>query len=114
MTKRTILTLPEEALKQADAWAGELHVSRAEFIRRAVAAYSEEMHRKKEKDEILKQRAEAGRETDRLRHEFSKIKDPQWNPVKIIREWRDKDRLTRMYERQEAQSVEAMEKKAGE
>ena len=109
MTKRTILSLPEEALRQADELAAELHVSRAEFIRRAISAYAEELRRKKEAEELRRQREAAGRETDRLRKEFGKVKDPSWDPVKIIREWRDKDRLDRMYERQEPERPQARE-----
>jgi hypothetical protein len=114
MTKRIILSLPDEALQQADQWATELKVSRAEFIRRAVTTYAEESRRKKENEEILHRREIAFKETERIRKSFNKVKDPNWDPVKIIREWRDKDRLARMYERQEAQAVEAREKKAGE
>jgi|GEM_PF-2131213 hypothetical protein len=111
MTKRAILSLSEETLQKADALAEELGVSRAEFIRRAINAYAEELRKKKEEEAILLKREKACRETDRLREEFSKIKDPNWDPVRIIREWRDKDRLDRMYERQEKSVVVAREKR---
>lgn len=56
MAQRTILTLSEEARKQADRWALELRVSRAEFIRRAVSAYAGELEKKKEEDAIRRER----------------------------------------------------------
>ena len=102
MTKRTILSLSEAALEQADRLAAELDISRAEYIRRAIAAYSEELSRKKEEERICRKRAEAIRGIERLREEFSKVKDPHWDPVRVIREWRDKDRMARIYEREKA------------
>lgn len=110
MTKRTIMSLSEESLKQADDWAQKLHISRAEFIRRAVTAYAEEMRRKKEEEEILRQRAEAGRETDHLRREFGKVKDPKWDPVRVIREWRDRDLPVHPYGIPEAEPLRIREK----
>jgi predicted transcriptional regulator len=102
MTKRTILSLSEETLKQVDRLAAEMDVSRAEFIRRAIAAYAGEIGRKQEEERICRKRAEAIGEIERLREEFSKVKDPDWDPVRVIREWRDKDRMARMYEREKA------------
>jgi plasmid stability protein len=31
--------------------------------------------------------------------------DPSWDSVAVIREWRDRDRLTRMYEEREAEAA---------
>jgi hypothetical protein len=114
MTKRTILSLPEEALKQADQLASELHVSRAEFIRRAVGAYAEELKKKKEEEEIRRQREEACRGIDEIREKYGVFNESGIDSTKVIREWREKDRLARMYERHEAEAAEAREKKAGE
>lgn len=111
MTKRAILNLSDETLRLADTLSDELGVSRAEFIRRAIHAYAENLRKKKEEETLLRKREEACRETDRLREEFSKVKDPDWDPVKIIREWRDKDRLDRMYERREKSVVMVREKR---
>lgn len=99
MNKRTILSLSEEIMRQADELAREQSVSRAEWIRRAMIAYVEECRRKKEEETILRERKGAFKETERIRREFAGLKDPDWDPVKIIREWRDKDRLDRIYER---------------
>lgn len=91
MVRRTILSFSEEALQEADQLASELHVSRAELFRRAVVAYADEIRRKKEEEEIQRQRREAVEGIARLREEFSRVKDPNWDPVKVIREWRDRD-----------------------
>lgn len=110
MTKRTILSLSEEALKQADQLADELHVSRAEFFRRAVSAYAEEMRKKKEEKALRLQREEAFRETENIRKRYGHIGKDGPDSTQIIRAWRDRDRLTRMYERQEEEHLQAREK----
>lgn len=110
MTKRTILTLPEEALNQADQLASELHVSRAEFFRRALSAYAEELRKQKQELETRRQKEEAFRETENLRKRYGHIGKDGPESTQVIREWRDRDRLTRMYERQEEQRLHAREK----
>jgi len=112
MTKRTILSLPEEVMKQADQLAAELRVSRAEFIRRAIAAYVEELQRKKEAAEALREREEASLETERIRKRLKEKGGSQLDSTMVIREWRDKDRLDRMYERQDAGKVMVREDEA--
>ena len=111
MTKRTILSLPEEALKEADELASELHISRAEFIRRAVTAYAGELRKQKEEEEIRRQRTEAIKGIKELQKYFRS--KPGEDSTEVIREWRDKDRMARMYEREEIQRVEAREKRKG-
>lgn len=108
MTKRTILSLPEEVLRQADQWTEDLQISRAEFIRRAITAYSAELKKKKAEEEIRKEREQAFRELERLQTLFKP--EPGWDPVKVIREWRDKDRMARLYETRQTEPLSAREK----
>lgn len=102
MSKRAILSLPEESLEQADQLASELHVSRAEFIRRAVSAYAEELRRRKEEGEIRREREEAFKGIRELQKYFHS--EPGWDPVKIIRKWRDKGGMVGLYEKREVES----------
>jgi Fe-S-cluster containining protein len=102
--------LPDEALQQADQMASELHVSRAEFFRQAVAAYANALRKKKEEEAIYRQREEACRGIDEIREKYGSSGDKSWDSTKIIREWRDKDRLDRMNGRQEAEQLQAREK----
>ncbi len=111
MTKRTILSLGEEILEQADRLAAELKISRAELIRRSITFYAEEMRRQKEQEGILREREAAFKETERIRRELGKTKDPNWNPVKVIREWRDKEHSGFLYERREIQAMSVKEKR---
>ncbi|MBY0333602.1 MAG: hypothetical protein K2X49_23330 [Acetobacteraceae bacterium] len=40
--------------------------------------------------------------------------DPTWDSVAVIREWRDRDRLTRLYEEREAERAAATEQPKAE
>ena len=67
-----------------------------------MAACAEDI-RKKEEEVILREREDVFRDTERIRRKIGGRKttgDP--DSKKIIREWRDKDRLARMRERREA------------
>jgi hypothetical protein len=62
-----------------------------------VAAYADEIRKKKEEEEISRQRGEAIQGIKEMQKYFRS--EPGWDPVKVIREWRDKGRLVRKYER---------------
>lgn len=87
---RIMLNLNEEELQQADALAKKQAVSRAEIFRRALAMLNDAARRQVEEEE---------RKT-RLRAIFARMdetakilsKDPDWDPVAIIRAWRDHGR----------------------
>ncbi len=99
MTKRTILSLGKEILEKADFWAAELGVSRAEFIRNAVAVYAGELQRRKEEEEVLRQKEEAFKKTELLRKQYGQVGARGLDSTKIIRSLRDRDRFARIYER---------------
>ncbi len=88
--KRVILNLQEEELERAEKLASRLAVSRAEVFRRALAAFAELMPTREEEERRRTRRAEIAADMDAAAKELSK--DPDWDPVAIIRAGRNRGR----------------------
>jgi len=100
-SKKFLINLPIESAKKAEWLAGELNVSKAEAIRRAVSAYAEQLKNENEQEDIHRRRLSAYAELKEIRKMIKP--DSGFNAVRVIREYRDHDRLALLKERQEKQ-----------
>lgn len=67
--------LPDDLLKEADKRARELHISRTEYIRRAIEALNVEHTSRQRRDRIMKASRRVRAESMRVNAEFSAIED---------------------------------------
>jgi metal-responsive CopG/Arc/MetJ family transcriptional regulator len=78
------ITLPEELLREIDKTAKQEHISRSEFLRKAVKTYWEVRSAKRAEEERARNIKEAIEIQRRLRK-----KTGNWNGVAEIRKWRE-------------------------
>lgn len=85
---RFLVSIDDADLKTADAMATRLRISRSELVRRALASYTG-LRRVPEPitPEVLARRRAAAASMDKSAKILSQDKD--WNPVQIIRDYRD-------------------------
>ena len=103
--KRVLLNFKEDELAQLDSVAKEMGESRAGAMRHAVRLLT--VHKEKERSE-----AERRSRIDRALRDLGEIgkiaaRDKAWDPAKIIRQYRDHDRL-----QQKRSALSVMENKA--
>jgi metal-responsive CopG/Arc/MetJ family transcriptional regulator len=67
--------LPDDLLKEADKRARELHIPRAEYIRRAIEALNAEVSSQQRRDRMIKASQRVRAESMRVNAEFSAIED---------------------------------------
>ena len=71
------LRLPDDLLKEAEHGARVLHIPRAEYIRRAIAAMNHEMLAQKRREHLMKASRRVSAESLRVNAEFDAIEgDP--------------------------------------
>ena len=71
------LRLPDNLLKEAESGARVLHIPRAEYIRRAIAAMNHEMLAQKRREHLIKTSRRVSSESMRVNAEFDAIEgDP--------------------------------------
>lgn len=71
------LRLPDNLLKDAESGAKVLHIPRAEYIRRAIAAMNNEMLAQKRREHLMKISRRVSSESMRVNAEFDAIEgDP--------------------------------------
>ena len=71
------LRLPDDLLKEAERGAKVLHIPRAEYIRRAIAAMNHEMLAQKRREHLMKASRRVSAESLRVNAEFDAIEgDP--------------------------------------
>lgn len=71
------LRLPDNLLKEAENGARVLHIPRAEYIRRAIAAMNHEMLAQKRREHLMKISRRVGSESMRVNAEFDALEgDP--------------------------------------
>jgi len=78
------ITLPNDFLREIDKTAKEEHLSRSEFIRKAVRTYWEACKQKAAEKKRAQNIREAMEIQDKLRKKAGK-----WNGVAEIRKWRE-------------------------
>jgi len=78
------ITLPNDFLREIDKTAKEEHLSRSEFIRKAVRTYWEVCKQKAAEKKRAQNIREAMEIQDKLRKKAGK-----WNGVAEIRKWRE-------------------------
>jgi len=72
-----LLRLPDNLLKEAESGAKVLHIPRAEYIRRAIAAMNHEMLAQKRRSRLIKTSHRVSSESMRVNTEFGAIEgDP--------------------------------------
>ena len=81
---RVNVFLKDELLKRIDAEAAAASMNRSALIQSALARYLEAVRRAREEAEIRREMEEAGRGMDALADKLG-----QWDPVKVIREFRE-------------------------
>jgi predicted transcriptional regulator len=81
---RVNVFLKEELLKAIDAEAAESRTRRSALIQAALKAYLEARQKEREAAEIRREMDEASKGMDALAEKLGK-----WDPVKVIREFRD-------------------------
>ena len=69
------LRLPDELLKEAEHRARILHLPRAEYIRRAIAAMNEEVLAQKQREHLMKVSRRISAESMKVSAEFDAIED---------------------------------------
>lgn len=67
--------LPDDLLKEADKHAHELHIPRAEYIRRAIETLNAEVTSQQRRDRMIKASQRVRVESMRVNAEFSTIED---------------------------------------
>lgn len=71
------LRLPDKLLKEAESGAKVLHIPRAEYIRRAIAAMNHEMLAQKRREHLMKISRRVSSESLKVNAEFEAIEgDP--------------------------------------
>ena len=71
------LRLPDDLLKEAESGAKVLHIPRAEYIRRAIAAMNSEMLAQKRRERLIKISRRVRSESMKVNAEFGAIEsDP--------------------------------------
>ena len=85
---RVNVFLKDDLLKAIDAEANESRVKRSALIQSALADYLAARRREREEAETRREMDEAGRGMDALAEKLGK-----WDPVKVIREFRDRRSL---------------------
>lgn len=71
------LRLPDNLLKEAESRAKVLHIPRAEYIRRAIAAMNHEMVAQQRREHLMKISRRVSSESMRVNAEFDEIEgDP--------------------------------------
>jgi len=98
-SKKLLINLPFESAQKAEWLAGELKVSQAEAIRRAVSAYAEQLKNENEQEELHHRRLKAYAELKEIRKMIKP--DPGFNAARVIRQYRDHDRLAQLRGRRE-------------
>ena len=81
---RVNVFLKDELLKAIDAEATESHTNRSALVQSALTRYLEARRKEREEAEIRRDMDEACRGMDALADKLGK-----WDPVKVIREFRD-------------------------
>jgi predicted transcriptional regulator len=81
---RVNVFLSEELLEAIDAQATASRTNRSALIQVAMTAYLEARQKEREEAEIRREMDEAGRGMDTLAEKLG-----SWDPVKVIREFRD-------------------------
>ena len=69
------LRLPNDLLKEAERGAKVLHIPRAEYIRRAIAAMNHEMLVQKRREHLMKISQRVSSESMKVNAEFDAIED---------------------------------------
>ncbi len=69
------IRLPDDLLKEADKHARELHIPRAEYIRRAIETLNAERTARQRRDRIMNASRRVRAESMRVNAEFSAIED---------------------------------------
>jgi metal-responsive CopG/Arc/MetJ family transcriptional regulator len=71
------IRLPDHVLREVDNNAGELDISRTEYIRRAILAMNRKVNEERGRARIIKLSSRARKESIRANAEFSKVEqDP--------------------------------------
>ncbi len=70
------LRLPDNLLKEAESGAQVLHIPRAEYIRRAIAAMNHQMLAQMRKERLMKVSRRVSAESMRVNAEFDAIEAP--------------------------------------
>lgn len=81
---RVNVFLKEDLLQAIDAEAAQSRVNRSALIQAALAAFLQARQKEREEAEIRREMEEAGRGMDDLADKLG-----SWDPVKVIREFRD-------------------------
>lgn len=69
------LRLPDSLIKDADKWARELHISRAEYIRRAIMALNIQIGTERRRRRMAEMSRRVRGESMRVNAEFDIIED---------------------------------------
>jgi metal-responsive CopG/Arc/MetJ family transcriptional regulator len=69
------LRLPDDLLKEAESRAKVLHIPRAEYIRRAIAAMNNEVLAQKRRERLIRISRRISSESMRVNAEFDAIED---------------------------------------
>lgn len=69
------IRLPDELLKEADKRADEMHVPRAEYIRRAIESLNAETAAKQRRNRLMEASRRVRKESMRVNAEFDAIED---------------------------------------
>ena len=69
------LRLPDDLLKEAEHRAKILHLPRAEYIRRAIAAMNEEVLAQKQREHLMKVSRRIAAESMKVNAEFDAVED---------------------------------------
>jgi len=73
--KTVLIRLPDDLLKEADKRARELHIPRAEYIRRAIETLNVEVSSRQRRKRIMAASQRVRSESMRINAEFSAIED---------------------------------------
>jgi len=92
---RVNVFLKDEILKQIDAEAAGSRINRSALIQSALTRYLETRRKEREEAETRREMEEAGRGMDALADKLGR-----WDPVKVIRDFRD-SRSLRVHEPRE-------------
>lgn len=72
------IRIPDDLLREVDAQAAELHIPRAEYLRRAIESMNRDIRLRRQRDRLMEVSVRVRKESMAVNHDFAEIEhDPE-------------------------------------